>query len=76
MSASDLHLASFFQSRPVDQPPGRGLLYWPAFHLFSAVNLANSPEKRFLVSLFLTVIASAFRWPINTTNFLQLVIPV
>src|ERR1035441_7683737 len=69
MSASDLHLASFFQSRPVDQPPGRGLLYRPAFPLFSAVNLANSPEKRFSVSLFLTAIPSAIRWPITTTIF-------
>jgi hypothetical protein len=36
----------------------------------------HSPGKRFGVSLFLTAIAIAFRWPINTTNFLPQAMPV
>jgi len=76
MSASDLPLASFFKSRPVDQPPGRGLLYWPAFHVFSVVNLANSPEGQFLFSLLLTAIAGALRRLINPTNVLPQLTPV
>jgi len=74
MSASDLPLASFFKSRPVDQPPGRGLFYSPAFHLFCVVKVAKCPETRFLLLLMLTATATAFRWPINTRIFLPQVL--
>jgi hypothetical protein len=37
---------------------------------------ASSPENLFSVRLFLTAIASAFRWPIRTTSFLPRVMPV
>ena len=41
-----------------------------------ALSLANNPEKRCSVLLFRTAIASAFRWPTTTTNFLPRVMPV
>jgi hypothetical protein len=59
-----------------------GSTSWPGPALVASVSfvfvvsLAISPEKRFLFSWFLTVIASAFRWPIKTRNLLPQVLSV
>ena len=42
----------------------------------NAQSLTSNPENRCSVLLFRTAIASAFRWPINTTSFFPRVMPV
>ena len=44
--------------------------------LVRSTKLASNPENRCSVLLFLTAIASAFRWPMNVTSFLPRVTPV